>query len=66
MFCSAHAIIILLLLVIIFMLYNREKLTSRPTYIGHPLIDSINDSGADLRELGTEFTSADQDLSGQS
>lgn len=57
---SLHIVIIILLLVIIYMLYKKENLTSRPTYYGHPLVDSINDSGADLRILGTEFSSTDQ------
>jgi len=29
-------------------------------YIGHPLINSVYDSGADLRDLGTQFSSTDQ------
>ncbi|HXT82834.1 MAG TPA: hypothetical protein VN704_00550 [Verrucomicrobiae bacterium] len=29
-------------------------------YVGRPLTDSIDDSGADLRILGQQFTSTDQ------
>ena len=29
-------------------------------YVGYPLTDSVNDSGADLRILGTQFSSTDQ------
>jgi len=55
-----HVIIIVLLLIIIYLVYTKEKFMNRPDYVGHPLIDSINDSGADLRILGTEFTSTNQ------
>jgi hypothetical protein len=57
---TSHVIIIILLLVVIYLLYTKEHFSSRPDYIGHPLVDSINDSGADLRILGTEFSSVDQ------
>lgn len=33
---------------------------SAENYVGYPLVNSVNDSGADLRRLGTQFTSTDQ------
>ena len=55
----SHVIIIILLLFIIYTLYKRENFITNSRYVGFPLVNSINDSGADLRILGTEFTSTD-------
>ena len=54
------AILVILIVLVLYFYYDTERLTNRPDYFGHPLVDSIDDSGADLRILGTQFSSTDQ------
>lgn len=72
----AHAIIIILLIVLFCQIYKltaaqNESLSDKSAqggylssylngYVGRPLTSSVDDSGADLRILGQQFTSTDQ------
>lgn len=72
----AHVIIIILLIVLFFKVYKMSSAQSEffensaeggylsrylnNGYAGHPLVDSVDDSGADLRILGQQFSSTDQ------
>ena len=69
----AHVVIIILLLILFYQIsLNQSELLSGSAqggylsrylnngYAGHSLINSVNDSGADLRILGQQFSSTDQ------
>lgn len=73
---SEHILIIVLLLIILYKVYEPSFGTrfqdgsagggylsgyvKKMGYVGHPLINSVDDSGADLRILGQRFSSTDQ------
>ena len=62
---AIQTIVLVLILILIFYVYrifhqNEYLLNNSRGYMGHPSVDSVNDSGADLRILGQQFTSTDQ------
>ena len=52
------AVLIILIVIVLFRIYNKHESFNK-NYVGVPLVDSVNDSGADLR-FATQFTSVDE------
>lgn len=57
---SNQILIAVLLILIVIVLYRIKYEKFDKNYLGVPLVDSVNDSGADLR-FATQFTSTDED-----